>query len=178
MSGSDARLLAERLGDDSVWKGANLVFHVDFGDASYLYDTGIVPHDMPVEQVDVIGRLSDAWRYMLSHPDNAASNRYYQSMFGATDATDRQIDGEDEAVRFFVDHLDSNPLYGFMRANHALVDANVGLLAVSPQRLPALRASDDKTDFIKNEGIEDAGTGLNRRQRECLGTTTETIMIR
>lgn len=69
MSGSDARLLAERLGDDSVWKGANLVFHVDFGDASYLYDTGIVPRDMPVEQVDVIGRLSDAWRYMLSHPD-------------------------------------------------------------------------------------------------------------
>ena len=178
MSGSDARLLAERLGDDSVWKGANLVFHVDFGDASYLYDTGIVPHDMPVEQVDVIGRLSDAWRYMLSHPDNAASDRYYQSMFGATDATDRHIDGEDEAVRFFVDHLDSSPLYGFMRANHALVDANVGLLAISPQRLPALRASDDKTDFIKNEGIEDAGTGLNRRQRECLKTTTEISMTR
>ena len=178
MSRDDARLLAERLGDDSVWKGANLVSHVDFGDASYLYDTGIVPHDMPVEQVDVIGRLSDAWRYMLTHSNNTAADHYYRNMFDATDADDYRIDGEDAAIRFFINHLDSNPLYGFMRANHALVDANIGLLTISPKRLPALRSADDKTEFVKNEGLEDASTGLNRRQRECLEMPTETTMIR
>lgn len=163
--------MANRLRADTVWKTVNLVRSLDWGVVSYLVDTGLTPRRMPVDDVDLIGRVNDAFGLMLANPDHpldaVMAGRFAQYAGGPASPPSKG-GGEEGAISSFLALQNINPVLGALYANHILLHDSIGQLGIPPKRLDAFRKTlrnGSGHDFLKDEAIELAPGGLTRAKR-------------
>lgn len=99
-------MLVRQLEDDCVWKTVNLVSPVDFGVASFMAKEGLTSHGMSVRQVDLLGRVCDAWSMLIRCEslalDERMFNRYRDIFSSPSLALPNEERSEDEAIRAFL----------------------------------------------------------------------------
>ena len=99
-------MLVRQLEDDCVWKTVNLVSPVDFGVASFMAKEGLTSHGMSVRQVDLLGRVCDAWSMLIRCESLALDERMfsrYRDIFSSPSlALPNEERSEDGAIRAFL----------------------------------------------------------------------------
>lgn len=164
-------MLVRQLEDDCVWKTVNLVSPVDFGVASFMAKEGLTSHGMSVRQVDLMGRVCDAWSMLIRCEslalDERMFNRYRDIFSSPSLALPNEERSEDEAIRAFLALWASDHLLAALCANHMLVHARIGMLAVFPSQVAELEQTIERGNakrFLRDHGIELFPTGLTREE--------------
>lgn len=164
-------MLVRQLEDDCVWKTVNLVSPVDFGVASFMAKEGLTSHGMSVRQVDLLGRVCDAWSMLIRCEslalDERMFNRYRDIFSSPSLALPNEERSEDEAIRAFLALWASDRLLAALCANHMLVHARIGMLVVFPSQVAELEQTIERGNakrFLRDHGIELFPTGLTREE--------------
>lgn len=160
---NNALELAKRKGDDAVWKIANLKYRLPYPSVSYLYDTGLTGVRMPVDTVDGLSRLCDAWRLLIrcgAKPLTISVFEHYRDLLGEDMGYPGHLHDEKSVLRFFARHHGASPFLSAILANHVLVATDVGLLA------PPVKACLDDETWLSRHAIEMAPHGLTRERIE------------
>ncbi|MCH9275610.1 hypothetical protein JS533_004890 [Bifidobacterium amazonense] len=167
---NEAVTLARRLKSDSVWKLVNLEIPVAYGSAAAVASEGIADGDMTVVQVDLCGRISDAWELMLANWDKPLSDVYphYASIFGsATKLPDTEKNSQ-SWMNVLTGLWGDNRVLAALCSNHVLVHTNIGLLGVNPKNADRLveAVEHDRKDWLERHAIERIPGGLTLARME------------
>jgi hypothetical protein len=175
---NETMIMAWKYRDDIIWRLANHVIPITYGDVSSIVLDDNVPQELDVDEFTFIYKLANSWRYMIKSCGEAINADLIRSYYSIGKST---LCGEGRAQRIYSESVETfsaiNAAINLMRfmesdivgtvltINHIIIHANIGTL-VLPKDVNDLHGLTEGQ--LKRRFIMTAPTGLTQEMTEKL----------
>ncbi|MDD6460918.1 MAG: hypothetical protein PUF51_00315 [Bifidobacteriaceae bacterium] len=158
--------------DDMVWRVCGAVRELDASAISYLVDTGLIDGLNDVDDVDLVGRVNDAFQDMLDQP-YAPLNQMLPRLADRLSIAVPAVSMSQDQVSCAMSLWEYSPLLALLAANDLGIVHDSGLFGVRPKYAADLDAAMKRQDrtWIRSHAILRAPGGLSDSELERFQST-------